>query len=284
MAKTIQCRISELKTTFFVRTGLDQEHVLKLADLYSAGEKLPAIKITPNKEIIDGRHRVEAQEVAFTKDTLIDCEVISSNDPLDLIAAALQSNEGGPLPSSRADMVHTIGLMLSRGATDRAILDKLNFLPRGVIRKYMEIAKSNLKKRQIQQAKEAVSDGATVKEAAERFGLDVKDLKAAIAGPKIAAGSSGLEKLTSTISNRFFAMNRSNQAMVKRVVTGYSDGEVPEKVVDSVLTHIEKLLAAAQRRSKDWRKRFEAAKEGKFFSWHEIDKGSVGLEDEQEAA
>jgi hypothetical protein len=49
--------------------------------------------------------------------------------------------------------------MLSRGATDRAILDKLNFLPRGVIRKYMEIAKSNLKKRQIQQAKEAVSDG-----------------------------------------------------------------------------------------------------------------------------
>jgi hypothetical protein len=282
MAKVTQCKVSELKTTFFVRTGLDQEHVLKLADLYLAGVRLPPLTVTPSLEIVDGRHRKEALEVAFSKDVDADIEIINEKDPLDVIASALKSNEGGPLPSTRADIIHTIGLMITRGAKDKAILEKLDFLPRDVVRKYMDSAKGNVKKRLIQQAREAVSDGATVKEAADRFGIDIKDLKMAISGPKVGAGSTGTDKLTTSIANRFYAVNRSNQALVKRVVTGFSDGEVPEKTVDAVLSQIEKLLTQAQRRSKDWRRRFEAAKEGKFFSWNEIDKSDKNLD--QDAA
>jgi uncharacterized protein YfiM (DUF2279 family) len=272
MAKTMKVKLSELKKTFYVRTQLNQDHVIKLADLYSAGMDIEKIKISPSKEIIDGRHRSEAMELAFNPNYEIEAEVVSITDPIEAIAFALRANEGGSLPSSTADTVHTIRLMMNQGASERAIYEKLSFFPRPYVRKYLEEAKKKIKKGLLQQAKEAVASGDTVREAAEKYGIDIKELKAAIAGPKIGSDSTGTQKMMSTISNKFFTLNRGNQAMVKRLVVGFSDGDVNEKVVEAVLDHIEDLLKKANRRLADWRSRFDAAKAGRLFSWKDIAK------------
>jgi hypothetical protein len=275
-------KLKDLKTTFFIRTGLDQDHVIKLSELYEGGKSLPPIKITPNNEVIDGRHRIEALELAFNKDHEIEAEVIVSKDPVELIVMAFQANEGGALPNSRADTIHTLQMLLTRGASERSIYEYFSNTPRAVVRKWLEPAKRNLKRSLIQQGKEAVASGeGSVKEVAKKFGLDVNDLKTAIAGPKVGVDSHGLAQMKSSISSRFYAVSRANQAMVKRLIVGFADGEVNEKVVNDVLEHLEHSLTSQKRRLKDWRSRFEAAKQGKLINWNDI---SQGFEEGETAA
>lgn len=264
-------KLSELKCTFFVRTQLDQEHVLKLADLYLAGVALPPLKITQANEVVDGRHRKEAMEVAFLQPHReIDVEVVSEDGSPELIALALKSNEGGSKQPTRADIVHTIRLMLLERASEKRIYDLLaDVYPKAVVRKYLEAAKRTLKRSAIQAAKEDVANGSTVKEAAEKHGIEVVDLKKAIA-PSVGINQDRLKVTLREITNRYFALSRANQALAKRMVMGYADGDVNEGAVSAILEKIDFLSKRQVRQVEDWRLRFSAAKRGQLVNWREI--------------
>jgi hypothetical protein len=266
---TKEVKLSELRTTFYVRTALDQEHVLKLADLYEAGEKLPPLQVTKNNEIIDGRHRKEAMEVAFSRDYKTTVEVVTEEDMPQLLSMALKANEGGSKQPTRGDIIHTIRLMLAEGAREKDIYELLPY-PKGATRKYLSQAKVQLKKALVQRAKEDVINGMTVREAADKHDIDVADLKRAIS-PSIGVNQDLLTSTLADISKRSFVHNRGDQALVKRMVEGFADGDVPEKAVEQVLDKIEKLINLQKRRLEDWRSRFEAAKKGQLVNWKQRD-------------
>jgi ParB-like chromosome segregation protein Spo0J len=275
--KIKKVKLSDLKTTFFVRTQLDTDHVLKLADLYAAGEKMPLIRITSDNEVIDGRHRREAMELAHGRDYAIDVEVVPEKDDVTIMAMALTANEGGSLTPSRADVIYTIKQMLERGATEKKIMELLPY-PKAVTRKYLGSAKTNLKKGLLQKAREDVANGMTVREASEKHGVEVADLKRAIS-PAVGVNQSNLTNMLSDIGKRSYAFNRTNQAMVKRMVVGFADGDVPERAVEQVLEKYSQVIDNQRGRLKDWRSRFEAARKGQLINWKDISPDSKETEE-----
>ncbi len=62
MAKVIDVKISEIRTSFYVREKLDQNYVLYLMELLEGGKILPPIILYPDYELCEGRNRLEAHK------------------------------------------------------------------------------------------------------------------------------------------------------------------------------------------------------------------------------
>lgn len=271
--KPIKIDTKKLKIPFYVRTALDQDHVLKLAELYEAGASLPPIEVTESNEIIDGRHRKEAWELAKPGQP-IEGIVIEDKDPVTLLGRALTANEGGSLQPTRADIVHTVRQMLIEKASERRIYELLPY-PRAITRKYLDAAKSKIKKGLLQQARQDVLDGLTVKEAATKHGVEIADLKKAIS-PSLGVNQNMLSNTVKDLRSRFYSLSRANQALVKRLVMSYVDGDVQEKVVNEVLEKIETLVQAQVRHINDWKSRFTSARKGELLNWREVSEVKEG--------
>src|SRR6185295_7795657 len=94
----------------------------------------PAIKITNDNIVVDGRHRIEAHELNNLAD--IRCEVIEAGDETALIVMAYKENVGGSLPPTPDDTEHTVMLLLEHGEAMKDIATLLR-LPPGMARKYV---------------------------------------------------------------------------------------------------------------------------------------------------
>src|SRR4029077_10348078 len=111
-------KLKDIKSNFFVRKGINQDHVLMLAELYeaamlehkgdmvAASKAVTAIQLTDEHDLIDGRHRKEAMELAQITEAYV--EVKSGMTSSELVVAAAKANYGGALPPTREDMIYTI--------------------------------------------------------------------------------------------------------------------------------------------------------------------------------
>lgn len=262
MSRKILIPLSELQLTFYVRRHLNQDHMFHLAELYDAGEELPPLTVSADRELIDGRHRFEA--LKYLDRTEAPCVIIDEQDRGKLLAMAMQANVGGSLPPSRDDIVHTIQQMLENGTSRVKVAAMFaTIFPKSVTRRYLDDAQSNISKARMRKAMTAIADGGlTTRQAAEQFGVDLAKLQAEIRGTKRQKKLEGVSGMKGTIASRHKSLSLKNAALVKKLIEGFEDGEVTGKTVHTILTYLEHCHKQSGQSLADWRRRFEALRAG----------------------
>ena len=247
--------LSELQQNLFVRSALNQDHVLYLAELIQNGVELPPVKVTDKRVVIDGRHRIEAYELNNRKE--IKVEVVDVKDDQNLISLAYRANVGGALPPTPQDTEHTVMVLLEQGEKVKQISDLLA-LPIGMTRKYVANVQSKVSHAKLQRAAAAVTDGGlTVAKAAEQYGADPEKLKQVLSGHR-RQSKQGLTEIQRNLTRSYRSIGIKNATMLRRLFEKYEDGDFTEKQVESILHHVEKLQRQSSRSVADWKKRFES--------------------------
>jgi len=248
--------IKDLKTNLFVRSSLDQDWALQLAEFLDAGKKLKAIEINQENVVIDGRHRIEAHELCNL--TEIEYVVTHTKDENDLIARAYKANVGGSLPPRVEDTEHTIRLLLQRDAGLKEIADMLA-LPPSIARKYAANVRSKDERAKIHRAAMAVTEGGlTVAKAAEQHGAD-EDKVREVLGGKSKKHKKGVEEMQRSLTQQFKSNSSKIAALMRSVFEKYEDGDVSTRQVTDIIDHVENLLKRSHRNLTDWKKRFAAS-------------------------
>src|SRR5689334_10759410 len=120
----VTVQLDQLRQTFYVRTALNQDHVIYLADLYETGEKVKPIIVNEKMEIIDGRHRFEAMHALLLwKEGL--AFIAKGMSRQEMLVEALRSNMGGTLPPTPTDIQGVIQQLASEGVRTSDIADML---------------------------------------------------------------------------------------------------------------------------------------------------------------
>lgn len=265
--KTEMIEIAELKINLFVRSKLDVAHAVHFGELLENGVPLPPITLARGGTVIDGRHRIEAHQL-LDRTTIEAIRLdIDDEDQLAVIAAAYQANIGGSLPPTREDTEHTVLMLLARGASTRVIAETLQF-PSALARKYIKEVESKQRRALIQKAASAVTESdLTVPVAAEKFGVDVEQLK------DFLSGGRKRKKAVEDHRRHLTKLCRSNSqkiaGVLKSAIRRFEDGECTEDFVIKLLDHLTKLQREAGRSLTDWRKRFDSIKSKDAESQHQ---------------
>lgn len=274
--------IKDIKANFYVRRGINQDHVLMLAELYeaamveskdsvAASRAITAIKLTEEGELVDGRHRKEAMELAQLTDIRV--EIVPAMSPSQLVVEATKANYGGALPPTREDMIFTVEQLLSKhGMSAKAIEDSMTMLPKSVVRKYINMANRRLTDLKLKLAIADLSNGMAITQAARVHGLKVEAIQLQLEGKK-PKSKTGAAQLSSVLTTH----HKSHAAQIGRVVNkaidDYRDGELSEEALQSALNHYGHLLRRQFIRLEDWQNRLKAVKVGE-----PLPKGSANLD------
>lgn len=249
--------ISQLKVNLFVRRALDEDRVIDLAALIEHGEELDPIEVTPENEVIDGRHRIEAHSLLNRESIKAKVTVVANET--DIIARAYRANTGGAKPPTQEDTEHTVTLLLGRGQSHKRIAEMLG-LPVSLTRKYIDTIHSKTKRMKVQQALDAVAGGGlSPVQAAQKYDLDVSILKSAISGrrSKTKEGFAGIQRSVTTL---YRSASQRNRMVLEGLLKRYEDADISESQVRQILGHMEKSHKSMGQRIQDWKNRFEKTK------------------------
>lgn len=256
MGQRATISMSALKETFFVRKQTDTEHVLHLAELYEAGEKLPPLLTTREGDIVDGRHRYRALDLIGRK--VVEVEYVTEVERGELLIRALKANTGGSLPPTREDINYTIRQLLEAGVTHSVIVERLPF-PASLVRKHLASVKSGLNRdRQMKAIRDVNDHGMTVVQAAEANNVDPDAVREIISGNRRKKTS--VAEINAGVTNAYRGRSRVLANIFTRTLKLYEDGDLTTAKVNEVFTHVEKAHKQAAKTVNDWVKRFEALK------------------------
>jgi hypothetical protein len=134
-------------------------------------------------------------------------------------------------------------------------------MPRSVVRKHLEHAKSHLNTSRLNAAITAITEeGINVPTAAERFGVEEDKIRDFIQGRKKKAAAGTQVNLKTNLTRRFQGHSIQNGKMVSKLLIAYEDGEIQAKTVEDVLNHMSQLINREEKSLDDWRNRFTALK------------------------
>jgi ParB-like chromosome segregation protein Spo0J len=256
MSKQKTVALKDLKVNLFVRQALNQDHALFLAELIENGVELPPIRITSGCVVIDGRHRIEAHELNDRVE--IKAEIVDVKTENEMIAEAYKANVGGSLPPTPQDTEHTIMLLLERGEAMKRIGEMLG-LPAGMARKYINSVKSKTSRQKLMKAASAITDGGlTVAKAAEQYEVKLEKLKEILSGHK-RKNKQGISEIQRGLTKTHKSLSQKNAALIRSLLDKYEDGDVTERQVREIFSHIDQLQKRAARAISDWKKRFDSA-------------------------
>jgi len=253
--------LAEMKSTIFVRRHLNEDRVLQFMELYDNGSEVPPIKvIRGSMEIEAGRHRYAA--LGYLDRKHAECLLVEPGNKPDLLMRAFADNFGGSLPPSRLDIVFVVRQLLEEGLPHRQITDLFaNFYKPSHMRKLLKDAHSALSKTKMQKAKNAVAHGdASVKEAAKCYGVELETLQGEITGVKKKRSTTSVTDIRREISNRNRGNTLKSVAIFRSLFDQFEDGEMSEKDVFTILTHVKRLNMDTAKRVDQWFERFEALK------------------------
>ncbi len=253
--KTEVVKIADLKKNLFVRTALNHDHAVMLGILMENGVALPPIKITRDRAVIDGRHRIEAHELNNLD--AIEAEIVEVGDENELIGEAYRANTGGSLPPTKQDTEHTVMLLLDRNESKKRISGLLG-LPAGMARRFISEVQSKLARAKLQRAHAAVTEGGlSVPKAAEQYGVAEEKLREACGGGRRRL-TRGVVEMRRTLTTMYKGVSQRNAAFLRSLLDKYEDGDVQEKQALEAFEHLENLQKGSARAVADWKKRFLA--------------------------
>ena len=259
-ARLVTVTLSELKTNLFVRERLDDDRVTMLLDLFTAGKEIDPIVVNRDREIIDGRHRRMMYEIA-DRHQFLALEVDISN-PEELIAVAYKANAGGALPPTREDTEHTVSQLVARNASAKRIAEVLA-LPVEVVRHYVKEVRAKVERRAIQVAiNDITAGGLTVSAAAEKHGLDIEKLKAAISPKKKKERRHVVGEIQRQVTTLFRSSSRKVSHVCQSLFERLDDGDFTIEQVQEVLEHIEHLQDRSRKSLSEAMRRLKARANG----------------------
>lgn len=265
-------KLGDLKYSFFVRRGLNQDHVLMLAELYeaalteakgdsvAASRAVQAIQVTDDGVLVDGRHRKEAMELAQLTEARV--EVLPPMTTSELVVMATKANYGGALPPSREDIIFTVEQLLTKhGMTQAQVESSLSMLPKTVVRKYINMANKRINELRLKLAITDITNGIPIATAARNHGLKVEAVQLQLEGkkPKSKAGAAIISANLTSLAKGF---SSASSRAINRALDEYRDGELPEEAVQGAINHFGHLLRRMFLRAEDWNNRLKAAKLG----------------------
>jgi hypothetical protein len=218
IGKEEMVNIADLKKEVFVRESLNEDRVFSLAMQFEEDpSKVPAIKITLDKSIIAGRHRIAGAELAGR--TQIKAEYVHVKDIVDHITQALSENVIGPLQYSRADLMFTAKNLLSQKVSRIRVVEILtNQMTRPAAQKLVDEARHGIYRDNLAAAKRAIRDrDLKVSEAAKEFGIDLEKLKEEMGGKKSKKKEVGVGDAKRNLSSHY----RSYSSNVTRIVNQF---------------------------------------------------------------
>lgn len=254
MAKVVEVELTKLKTSFYVRKKLSDDHVLQLALLIESGVNLPPLTISYDNEIIDGRHRKAALEMLGRKTA--ECSIHGQRSPGEQVILALSANVGGSLPPSSDDITHSMVLLLNQGWTQRRILENMPF-PREVSKKYLKTAWGVVLSAKLSAAMKAIAEeGLTVKVAAEKFGVPLEKLQEHMNPNRKKAKQQSAAWRKTHISRAYQGFHRKIAHEIQKVVEGFEDRKISEQEVFDTFDDIFDLINKGTKRVEEHRNRF----------------------------
>lgn len=264
-------KLAELKTRYFVRKGINQDHVLMLAELYeaafleskdsvTASKAIQSIQVTEELEVVDGRHRKEAMELAQLTDVRV--ELLPPMTTAELVVAAAKANYGGALPPTREDMIFTVEQLLTKhGMTAKMVEDSLTMLPKSVARKYINMATKRIHDLKMRLAITDITNGINLAAAAKVHGLKPEAIQMVLEG-KRPRSKTGAAQLSSALTSYHKGYAIQVGRVINRALEEYRDGEISEDAVQVSINHYGHLLRRQFLRVEDWQNRLRAAKAG----------------------
>jgi len=255
MAKPVEIPLDQLKIDFFVRKKLNDDRVLQLALLYEANEPLPPIEVNWDNQIIDGRHRKAALEYLGRKTAT--CISIGQKTLGDSIVLALKANVGGALPPTKDDIVHSMILLLNQGWTQRKILAAMPF-PLEVSKRYIKDAWGVVLGAKLASALKAVSEGSTIKVAAEQYGVPVEKLQEHLNPNRKKEKQQSAAWRKTHIQRSYQGFGRKIAFVIQRLVESFEEHKTSEEEVFDTFDTIFDLIAKSTKRIEEHRQRFVA--------------------------
>jgi len=255
--------LSEIKETFFVRKEFNEDRIFFFWNILDSDGTIDPIMITPDKELIDGRHRKRAYEMASKKD--IKCIIVNPKNLIDKIDLAFSSNvTGGPLPPTFQDYVKYAYELLHGGESRVKTIEKLcHTLPKASAVKACDQARFALNRDNLNAAKYAVTEGdMKVTDAAKKYNVDEIALKELLEGKmKNKTSAKGLREIKNAVTTQFRSHGAKWSALLKKSQKLFEDGELSAKAYEEVLDTIEDNMKTSLRSVVGWKKRFEEQKQ-----------------------
>ena len=257
--KTKSVAVKNISVVFYVRESLHESRVEEFVQILQGGGKLPPLEITPNNELIEGRHRLQAHTRIGTKK--VECVVVNKKDRSDLILHALKANLGGPLPPTPQDLEHTIILLFDQKLSRPQVLKRLLELtsyPQKFLVRLLDNAQAEVTRRRVKKAIAAVAQGnMTVTEAAKKFEVSAGRVRTALGGSR-KRDEQGIPQINSGISSRFQAHNITTNADIRSAIKRHEEGEFAEADVLAIFKHLSRLIEREKLSCEEKRKRFLA--------------------------
>ena len=262
--KVVDIQIDKIKNIFDVRKVLDDDNILRLAELIQAGVDLPPIEVIELPDggyaYIDGRHRAAARSIHNIPTVPAIVRPVSdgtSKHTLELYAQALKANYGGPKPPTKPDLEHVVNQMLEIGATESEIKKHLSFIPPVVLKKYVSFGQTNIVRRNIRQAMAWIEAGRSLEAAAKMYKIRPEVLRNAIEGKKSKMDGSPALEFKNYVT---FALRQANMGIAKRLellMDRVELGVITPEHAEQVLDAWEKSLNGSAHRLRDWRERLK---------------------------
>lgn len=172
------------------------------------------------------------------------------------ILSALKANFGGSLPPSKADMIHTIELLLAEGVRQRDIVEKFP-IPASMTRSMIHTITKTAYNRKIGYAVDKViQDGFTVAKAAEQFGIDADDLKTTISKRK--KRSHGTSDIIKALEFRTRGYSQFLSKQANSIRNGIDDGRYTVGELDVFMGKATRAVKSINRTMERFRERVEA--------------------------
>ena len=268
--KVVMLPLSQIANKFDVRIALDQDRVVQFAGMYEHDpDLLPPVRVVrigdDRYAYIDGRTRGAARAYLDLPDVpAVICNGSLRDDPLELYAEALESNWGGAKPPTREDIAHTIQRMLELGAAQKAIRERLHFLPSGAASAYISWANAVLNKRRMARALDAVAEGLSIEGAAKENKIKPDLLRDAIAGKRGNWGAARSDEAQFLVTEQVYishvlksanaGISKKLEGTMKRVDAGELSHKTAAAIIKSWREHLRKTML----RIEDWQARLDA--------------------------
>jgi hypothetical protein len=258
MGKIIEVKISELKDNFDIRTIINQSHVDYLCELQEGGTDLGPIKITKNFTIIDGLHRVAL--FRLLEIPTIKAEIVDDDSTIGIIRQALNSNMGGPLPPTKADIRRVMTILITKGYSKKRIYEEFKeVLPVSFIKTSYQYAALKINNRKVQEAIQLINDSNLSKQkAAEMVGIPEDWIT-----KKLSTGITNGEYVQAAkaeLSGLFAHFNKRTGKAFSTILQKYDDADATKKDTERVVKYLGQLISNQNRMYADWQKRWNYKK------------------------
>lgn len=262
--------LKTLTTKNYVRTGLNQARVYLLKEILEAllkeveeGKRKPEdarfkdpLLITADGQLMDGRHRKEVYELCGIDMVL--CEISPLTEQKDIIAEAWARNSDASLPPDAEAFEHTVIMFRVLRCSQKEIAERMR-IPLNYARKIISKILHKETQRLLAIAATDMSENdLSVSKAAEKHGVDLKQLKDYIKPRRNKRGKSNVDTIKALLTKNATSFGTRQGRLMKTLFERFEDGEMNPAEFEEIFEQLRKGAKTVARTVGEWESRFRA--------------------------